>query len=396
MSKAPMDPWLRIVMRALPAGFRADYADEILSFHNDRLRDVGGSRWVALRIRVGAVRDILWHAAAERANDARRAMANGGSSPRHDRPVGVNRKHLGEAVMNMVREFKYAVRGLAKTPGFALAFILTIGLGIGANTAIFSVVRGVLLRPLPHDGGDRIVYLRQTHAVSAIPNVTFSVPEIRDYREASSTLVGVAEFSALTFTMLSDGDPRRVRSGIVSGNYFNVMGLETVLGRTFTNADNPESADPVMILTHDFWLRAFGGDSSVLGQTVRMNGRTISIVGVLEPVPDYPERTDVLVNTVASPHHMGAAMGFDRDHRMTQVFARLAPGQTPETVKVELDGIAARLHREYPEVYVDGAPVGVAVSTLKQEMTSNARLTLLMLIGAAGFVLVHKQVGQQR
>jgi predicted permease len=388
MSGAPTDRWLRIVLRALPAEFRAEYADEILAFHNDRLRDVGRSPWAALRIRVGAVRDVLWHAAAERSNDARRALANGGSSPPHDRQVGTNRTHVGEAVMNVVREFRYAVRGLAKTPGFALAFVLTIGLGIGANTAIFSVVRGVLLRPLPHDGGDRVVYLRQTHAVSAIPNVTFSVPEIRDYREASSTLSAVAEFSALTFTMLSNGEPRRIRSGIVSGNYFDVMGLETVLGRTFTDADDPESADPVMIVTHDFWLRSFGGDSSVLGQTVRMNGRTIEIVGVLEQVPDYPERTDVLVNTVASPHHMGAAMGFDRDHRMTQVFARLAPGHSTETAKVELDGIAARLHQENPEVYVEGAPIGVAVSTLKEEMTRNARLTLLILIGAAGFVLV--------
>lgn len=290
--------------------------------------------------------------------------------------------------MKLLRAFKYVARGLRRTPGFALAFILTMGLGIGANTAIFTVVRGVLLRPLPHDGGDRIVYLRQTHAVSAIPNVSFSVPEIRDYREAARTLQGIAEFSALTFTMLTEAEPRRVRAGIVSGNYFDVMGLATVLGRPFDATDDPESADPVMILTNDFWLRAFGGDSSVVGRTVRMNGRTVEIVGVLEPVPDYPERTDVLVNTVSSPHHMSAAMSDDRDHRMTHVFARLGPGVTARRAKVELDAIAGRLSQEYPEVYVEGAPVGVTVTTLKEELTRNARLTLLVLIGAAAFVLV--------
>jgi len=263
-----------------------------------------------------------------------------------------------------------------------------MGLGIGANTAIFSIVRGVLLRPLPHADGDRIVYLRQTHAASAIPNVTFSVPEIRDYREASTTLRGIAEFSALTFNMITADEPRRIRSGIVSGNYFDVMGLETVLGRAFNEGDDLESSAPVMILTHDFWVRAFGGDSSVLGRTARMNGRTIEIIGVLEPVPPYPERTDVFVNIVSSPHHMSAAMGFDRDHRMTQVFAKLAPGSTVEMAKVELDGIAENLYNEYAETYLEGVPVGVRVTTLKQEMTSNARLTLFVLIGAAAFLLL--------
>jgi predicted permease len=390
-SQRVADPLLRLAMRTLPSAFRRDYADEILAFHYARLRD-SRSRVNRLAIRLRATVDVLWHALVERKNLAGtllRTRIAGRQVGRHSRHYAqITPQHFDELIMDMVREAKYAVRGLMKSRSFALAFVLTLGLGIGANTAIFSVVSGVLLRPLPHEGGDRVVYLRQDMAESAIPNVTFSVPEIQDYRDAATSLSGVAEFSALTFTMLANDEPRRVRSGIVSGNYFSVMGLETVAGRVFTAADDPESAAPVMLLSYDFWQRAFGGDQSVVGQTVRMNGRTIDIVGILEPVPDYPERIDVLVNTVASPHHMSAAMGHDREHRMTQVFARLAPGQTVETVNVELDGIARRLVAEYPETFIEGATPGVTVTPLKEALTRNARVMLLVLLGAAGFVLV--------
>ncbi len=386
------DPLLRLALYTLPASFRRDYGAQILSFHRQRLRDAD-SPWSVFAIWLCAMIDLFWYALMERISDIKSITQRTTPTYYTSRAESPGTPITSQAswkdrCMNFIREFKYAVRGLIQTPGFALAFVVTLGLGIGANTAIFSVVSGVLLRPLPHDGGDRIVYLEQDMAESALPNVTFSVPEIRDYRAAATTLSGVAEFSALTFTMLTNDEPWRIRSAIVSGNYFDVMGLDPVLGRSMSEADDPETASPVMMLTYDFWHRAFGGDSSVVGETVRMNGRTIDIIGVLEPVPDYPERIDVFVNTVSSPHHMSASMGHDRQHRMTQVFARLAPGQTPVSADVELDAIAHRLVGEYPETFVDGAAPGVTVTPLKQALTSNARLTLLVLLVAAGFVLV--------
>lgn len=287
-----------------------------------------------------------------------------------------------------IRELRYAVRALASAPGFTLVFVLTLGLGIGANTAIFSLARGVLLRPIPHGGGEALVHVRQTAVVTALPDATFSVPEVRDYRVAAETVEGFGEFSALTFTMLGLDEPRRVRAGIVSGNYFDVLGLTPVRGRLMQSEDDGHTADPVMVLTHDFWRRVFGSDPGVVGRTFRMNGRSVSVIGVLEPVPHFPERTDVFVNTVTSPHHMSAAMTDDRQHRMTQVFARLAPGSSIEAATAELDGIAARLAREYPEAYVDVPGARVSITTLKDELTVRARPTLFALLATGTFVLL--------
>lgn len=390
------DPLYRLALLTLPRVFRSDFAREILIFHADQLRDSGGSRMTRMGIWIRAMGDVLFHGVLERAVSGFSAVRAGArlsrTRTRHtpDRYRRHRRRnsHMGDRLASALQELKYAVRGLARAPAYSLAFVLTLGLGIGANTAIFSVVNGVLLQPLPNRDGDRVVYVRQTAAVSALPNATFSVPEIIDYRSSSRTLEGFAEFSALTFTMLGQGDPRRVRSGIVSGNYFDVLGLDAVLGRDFDAGDDGEASDPVMMLTHDFWLRVFGGDSSMVGQTVRMNGRTITIVGVLQPAPHYPQRTDVFVNTVSSPHHMSAAMGEDRQHRMTQVFARLTEGNTIQTATTELHGIAQRLATEYPEAYEETTGSRVVITTLRDELTKRARLTLFLLMGTAAFVLV--------
>ncbi len=228
---------------------------------------------------------------------------------------------------------RYAIRTLAKSPGFSALVVLTLALGIGANTAVFSVLRGVLLRPLPHDDGERLMYLRQSAELQGLDNALFSVPEIVDYREASTSLTGFAEFSAMPFNMLGGERPVQVQAGIVTGNYFEVMGLDAVLGRTLNAGDDGPEADPVMMLTYDYWTNAFGADPGVLGRVLRMNGRSVTIVGVAEPAPPFPGDTDILVNMVTSPHHLDATMVHGRSHRMTEVFARLAPGATVQQVE---------------------------------------------------------------
>jgi hypothetical protein len=168
---------------------------------------------------------------------------------------------------------RYALRSLLKAPGFSFLVILTVSLGIGATTAVFCVFRGVLLRPLPHEGGDRIVYLQQSAAKAGMEDVKFSVPEIIDFREGVDALDGIGEFSAMPFTMLGAGTPTEVRTGIVSADYFEVMGLSPVLGRALGSGDDGAAAHPVMILTWEYWRRAFGEDPAVLGRVVEMNGR---------------------------------------------------------------------------------------------------------------------------
>ena len=285
-----------------------------------------------------------------------------------------------------LQTLRFAIRSLLRSPGYTLAFVLTLGLGIGANTAIFSVLNAVLLRPLPHADGERIVYLRQTAQLSGIENVTFSVPEIEDIRQQAETLDGVAEFSSMTFTMVSGLEPRRVRAGVVTANYFDVVGLRPIRGRLMAAEENRDSAASVMVLTDRFWQQFFGGDEDVVGRTVELSGRAVTIIGVLQPAPPYPERTDVFVNMVTSPHHMSASMSSDRLHRMTEVFARRSAPL--EQVKAEVGAIATRLYEEYPEAYDRTHGYTVSVTPLRQQLAQRARPTLMILLGASTFVLL--------
>lgn len=283
---------------------------------------------------------------------------------------------------------RYALRSLARSPGFSVLVVLTLALGIGANTAVFSVLRGVLLRPLPHDDGDRLMYVRQSAELQGLENALFSVPEIVDYREASSSLTGFAEFSQMQFNMLGGERPVQVEAGIVTGNYFGVMGLDAVIGRTLTSDDDGAEADPVMMLTWDYWQSAFGGDPGVLGRVLRMNGRSVTVVGVAEPAPPFPGDTDILVNMVTSPHHLDASMVHGRSHRMTEVFARLAPGATVEQAEAELDAIAARVHADHRDAYDPAAGYELTITPLRDALTAEARQTLWLLMATAALVLL--------
>src|SRR4051812_30069596 len=178
-----------------------------------------------------------------------------------------------------MRDLRFALRSLARARGFAIAVILTLGLGIGANTAIFSVVRGVMLRPLPHKNGDRLMYLRQSADGPGRENVAFSVPEINDFRQTSKTLGGIAEYSNLTMNFVTDNDASRINVGLVTGNYLSVMGLAPILGRDFNARDDGPGAAPVMMLTYDYWMKRFGGDPNVVGKSYNIGGKPVLTIG---------------------------------------------------------------------------------------------------------------------
>ena len=285
-------------------------------------------------------------------------------------------------------DLRYAARSLSKSRGFAIAVVVTLGLGIGANTAIFSVVRGVLLRPLPHRDGDRLMYLRQSADGPGREDVAFSVPEINDFRDASKTLAGIAEYSPYSLTLVGDKDAVKLDVGLVTGNYFTVMGLTPVLGRSFDARDDGRGAAPVMMLTHRYWQTRFGGDSAIIGTTVRAGGKPVTIVGVLQPAPDYPAHIDAFMNMVNSEHHLSATMVTGRTHRMTQMIARLAPGVTVEQARAEVRDITRRVHADYPEAYDAASNYTVTLTPFREVLGEKARLTLWLLMGAAAFVLI--------
>ena len=186
--------------------------------------------------------------------------------------------------MSLMTDLKFALRSLARAKGLAFTVVLTLALGIGANAAIFSVVRGVLLRPLVNRDQDRLIYIRQSAKGIGVENANFSVPELRDLQARVKTLSAFGDFSTIEFTMLGLGEPRTVRAGVVGGSYFEVMGLRPVMGRLLNAGDDGPKADGAAVLTHRFWTTAFRSDPSVIGKTIRLSDRPATIVGVLEPV----------------------------------------------------------------------------------------------------------------
>ena len=288
----------------------------------------------------------------------------------------------------MLADLRYALRSLSRARGFTIAVVLTLGLGIGANTAIFSVVRGVLLKPLPHRDGESLVYLRQSVNGPGGENVNFSVPEINDFREGAKAFQGIAEYSQMTYTLLGESDAVRINVGLVTGNYFQVMGLSTLLGRPLNDRDDGTGVPPVMVLTHEYWMNRFGGDPRVIGRVVKLDGRPVEIVGVVQPAPYFPNRMDALMNMVISEHHTSAMMVQGRTHRMTEMIARLEPGKTIDDARTEVASIRNRVQADHPDSYDKNSNYRVTVYPFQEVLGERARLTLWLLMGAAAFVLI--------
>ena len=285
-------------------------------------------------------------------------------------------------------DVRYAFRSLARFKGLAITVILTLALGIGANAAIFSVVRGVLLRPLANRDEDRLVYLRQSARGIGAENANFSVPEIQDLKSRIKTLSAFGDFSTIEFTLVGLGEPRVVRAGVVGGSYFDVMGLRPVLGRLLGPADDGPKADGAAVLTHRFWTTTLESDPAVLGKTVRLGDRPAIIVGVLEPSVPYPAETEIIANVVTSPHHLDATMVTGRVHRMTELFGRLASGADLEAVRAELRAVHADMVRSHPESYPADADFRIDARLLRDQITSSARTVLLVLLAASGLVFI--------
>src|SRR5438128_4580509 len=245
--------------------------------------------------------------------------------------------------MTFWHDVKFAIRSLARTKGLTVAVVLTLALGIGANAAIFSLVRGVLLRPLVNRDEDRLIYIRQSARGIGADNATFSVPEIQDLRARVTSLSAFGDFSTIGFTMIGLGEPREVRSGVVGGSYFDVMGLHPVLGRLLDMRDDGPKAAGACVLTHRFWTTILKSDPSVIGKQIRLGERSATIVGVLEPSVPYPSATEIIANIVTSPHHLSATMVTGRVHRMTELFGRLAPGATLASANAELRAAYANM-----------------------------------------------------
>src|SRR5271155_2353756 len=278
--------------------------------------------------------------------------------------------------MSFLRDLKVAVRSLSRARALWITVAVTLALGIGANAAIFSVVRGVLLRPLANRDEDRLLYLRQSAPGIGDDNASFSVPEIQDIGSGLKTIKELGTFSELGFTVVGLGVPREIRAGVVDGNYFEVMGLRPVIGRLLNQGDDGPNAAGAAVLTYRFWSTSLHSDPSVIGKSIRLGSfdgaRSAVIVGVLEPSVPYPVETELIANVVTSPHHLSATMVTGREHRMTEVFARLAPGAELDSARAELRTVYAAMLAAHPDVYKPGSRFEISVTRMHEQINSRA------------------------
>jgi predicted permease len=288
----------------------------------------------------------------------------------------------------IAHDVRYALRTLARRPGHTVIVLLTLGLGIGANTAIFSVVNAVLLRSLPYAYGDRLVEIRQRAVSVGVKDTGLSGPEVADYRRQAQSLDAVVEYHQMGFNLLDRGSATRVVTGIVSPDFFDVIGVKPILGRTFGAQDDATDAPPVLILSYAYWQDALGGDPNVVGRTFEMNDKVHTVVGVLPPVPQYPAENDVYMPVSACPFRSSPMMANDRTDRMVSAIGRMRPGLTIDRVRNDLALVAAGMAAAHPNAYEASAGFEVTALAVRDELTRRARPTLLLLLATTGFVLL--------
>ena len=289
-------------------------------------------------------------------------------------------------------DIRYGIKTLLKNRGFAVLAVLTLGLGIGANTATFSVLNGVLLKPLPYDNGDRLVLIRHSAPLANQQNIGVSIRELYDYREQLASFDGLVEFHQMNFDLLRRGEPDRVATGVVSANFFDVLGIKPLVGRTFVQSDDTRGADAVLVLGHSYWQTRFGGDRSIVGQVFEMNDRPHTVIGVLPPVPHYPNEVDVYMPTVACPFRSAAERQIDGNRRAfsaLQVFGLLKPGVAAATAAAEVSTVGGRFRQDFPAVYrPERTGFQARTAEVLTELTNDARPMLFILLGTTGLVLL--------
>lgn len=285
------------------------------------------------------------------------------------------------------RDLRIAARGFARRPAYAATVVVTLALAVGAASAIFSALWAVVVRPLPFERDEQLVALSYVQRGSA-GEIGLSPPEVADYRAADTALVGLAEQHVMDFTLLGHGEPRRVRTAVVSPNFFALLGVQPLAGRDLVAADDTAGAPPVLLLSHRFWRGELGGDPAIVGSHFSMNDRVHTVVGVLPPLPATPEEVDVYMPVAACPFRSAPDWAESRTSRGLTVFGRLRGGFDRERAEADLAVVTRRLAASYPEAYPEEAGLTPRLEPLREALTVRARPTLWLLGGAASCMLL--------
>jgi predicted permease len=289
---------------------------------------------------------------------------------------------------DVAQDLRLAFRALARSPAFSLAVLVTLALGIGASTAIFSVIYGVLLRPLPYPQGERLVHVTQPAHLSGVKNVGISPMEVRELGARAATVTDLVEYHSMPFVILGGHEPERVQTGVVSAAFFQTLGVRPLLGRLFEKGEDLPGAPPVLLLSYKYWQTHHGGDPGIVGRSFTMNDRVHTVVGVLPNIPQYPAENDVYMPVDSCPFRRAATWDQVRNVRGLTVFAHLAPGVSLARARAELALIGSDWQQEHPNDYPKAQGLGLDALLLEEELTATARPTLLLLLAATGFLLL--------
>ena len=281
----------------------------------------------------------------------------------------------------LFQDIRYGIRMLLKTPAVTFVVILALALGIGANTAIFSVVNAVLLRPLPYDQSEQLVFVNERNP--AIDEMSISYPNFTDWRNQNQVFEKIGVYNRGSYNLTGWGDPERVTTGQMSADLFSVLRVNAAHGRVFTNDEDKPGGDPVVVLMHSFWQRRFGGELSILNQPLTLNGKSYTVIGIMPEGFNYPSRTEMLVPVgQLSDQPSWQSRG---NHPGLYGVARLKPGVTIDQARAEMDNLAANLEKQYPD---SNAGNRVRIRPLMEIFVGDARRALWVLFAAVAFVLL--------
>ncbi len=284
----------------------------------------------------------------------------------------------------MFQDLRYAVRTLLRAPAFTTTAALTLALGIGANTVMFSVVDAVLLRPLPLADPDRLMLIATLNTHGNVGQIRTSALDFADWRSQSTSFDGMAAHGGTGFTFTGSGEPEMVIGQLVTADFFKVLGVNPVAGRTLSPETFTPGHDRAMVISHSFWQRRFAGDRTAIGRTVTANGNPYTIVGVMPPGFEYPSKRYQLWTPLPVPA-IGDSPSIDRSAHYLQVIGRLKPGVPQERAQAEMSTIARGLAAQYPD---SDESLDARVIPLAEQAVKGVRTALLVLLGAVGFVML--------
>ena len=362
-------PAWRRYLRFWRADLRADVDDE-LAFHvESRVQEY---------VAAGMSPDVARRAALARFGDVERVRTTVEIIDR-EHQADQRKAHMWD---DFTQDMRYAMRALRRAPAFTAVAVVTLALGIGANTAIFSVVNGVLLRPLPYPEPDRLVRLFTAYRGHGIDKYAVSQPEFMDYRGLTQVFENAAAFTGASLTLTGTGEPERVRGIAATRELLAVLQTAPLRGRNFEGDEGRQGREPVVIVSYDFWQNRFGGDPSLLGRQLMLSGVSRRVIGILPPNVTLA-RAEAIIPMYINPDSMAS-----RGSNYLSVLARLRPGATVSTAQRELDALTKRLAQQYTGIYPASMGYGANVVPMRDEIVGDVRPALLVLLGAVGLVLL--------